>query len=91
MASVHVPLLLNGNFFADGPGGKKLLDGSIGLDSTLVGFAPGRTVVMDARKAQAPVGHALMVPAIEDLRALVEDGRAHARQLIAQGMFEISR
>jgi hypothetical protein len=89
MASVHVPILLDGHFFADGPSGKRLLDGSIGLDSTLIAFAPGRTVVMDARTA-LPVGHVLMVPNIDDLRALVEDGRAHARELIAQGKFETS-
>lgn len=90
MASVHVPLLLNGNFFADGPSGKKLLDGSIGLDSTLIDMAPGRAVVMDARMA-LPVGHVLTVPAVDDLRALIDDGRAHARNLIAQGKFETSR
>jgi predicted acylesterase/phospholipase RssA len=89
LASAHVPLLLNGNFFAEGPSGQKLLDGSIGLDSTLVAFAPGRSVVMDARQA-LPVGHVLTVPTLEDLKALVEDGRAHARSLIAQGIFETS-
>jgi predicted acylesterase/phospholipase RssA len=89
MASAHVPLLLNGNFFAEGPSGKKLLDGSIGLDSTLIAMAPGSTVVMDARKA-LPVGHVLTVPTLQDLEELVEDGRAHARTLVAQGLFETS-
>lgn len=90
MASVHIPILLNGNFFADGPSGKKLLDGSIGLDSTLIAMAPGRTVVMDARQA-VPLGHFLTVPSLEDLKGLVEEGRAHARDLVAQGNFETSR